>query len=451
LQTIFLKHQNSFMKLKIFASLLLVAFFMNANSQNYNNLAGQSDGLNVITTAVPFMMIGPDARAGGMGDGGAASSPDPNSMAWNSGKYVFSQDKMGFAISYTPWLRNLVNDINLAYVSYFNKIGDNNAIAFSLRYFSLGEITFTDDQGESLGTYKPNEFALSAGYNRKLSDNLGLAVDATFIYSNLTQGQTVAGQSTTAGISVAADIGLYWQNDVNWFNNMDAQFAWGVVITNIGNKISYSSSNIEQNFIPTNLRFGPRLTMDLDDYNSLTFQFDINKLLVPSPPIYALDSSGNPIPVPGTDQFLIAAGRSNDVPPITGMIQSWYDAPGQIQYVTDANGDVVYNPQTGAAETTIKPGSVFREEMQEFYYSFGAEYWYNRILAIRAGYFYENPSKGARQYVTLGVGLRYNVFGLDFSYLIPTASAQNPLQNTLRFSLLFNFGNAKSSSTVPNG
>jgi len=422
LQTIFFKHQNLFMRLKIFASLVLVALYFNSNAQSYNNLAGQSDGLNVITTAVPFMMIGPDARAGGMGDGGVASSPDPNSMAWNSGKYVFSEDKMGFSISYTPWLRNLVNDINLAYVSFYDKIGDKNAIAFSLRYFSLGEITFTNEQGKDMGTYKPNEFAFSAGYNRKLSDKLGLAVDGTFIYSNLTQGQTVAGQSTTAGISVAADIGLYWQDKVNWFNNMDAEFAWGVAITNIGNKISYTSSNIEQNFIPTNLRFGPRLTMELDDYNTLTFQFDINKLLVPTPPIYALDSFGNPIPIPGTDQFEIEKGMSNDVPPITGMIQSWYDAP---------NG--------------------FSEEMQEFYYSIGTEYWYNKILAIRAGYFYENPNKGARQYVTLGVGLRYNVFGLDFSYLIPTASAQNPLQNTLRFSLLFNFGNAKPAATTPKG
>lgn len=434
------------MKLKIFASIVLVALYFNSNAQNYNNLAGQADGLNVITTAVPFMTIGPDARAGGLGDGGVASSPDPNSMAWNSGKYVFSEEKMGFAINYTPWLRNLVNDINLAYLSYFQKIGENNAIAFSLRYFSLGEINFTNEQGGDIGTYAPNEFALSGGYNRKLSDNLGLAVDGTFIYSNLTQGQTVAGQSTTAGISVAADIALYWQKNVNWFNNMDAEFAWGVAITNIGNKMSYSDANLEQNFIPTNLRFGPRLTMELDDYNSLSFQFDINKLLVPTPPVYALDSSGNRIPIQGTDQFLIAAGKSNDVPPITGMIQSWYDAPGQVQYVTDADGNVIYNPETGAAETTVVPGSAFKEEMQEFYYSIGAEYWYNKILALRAGYFYENPNKGARQYVTLGVGLRYNVFGLDFSYLISTASAQNPLQNTLRFSLLFNFGNVQGSS-----
>lgn len=412
------------MRFKIFLSIVLITLYFNSNAQSYNNLSGQADGLNVITTAVPFLMIGPDARAGGMGDGGAASSPDANSMAWNPAKYVFSQDKMGFAINYTPWLRNLVNDINLAYVTYYNKIGDRNAIAFSLRYFSLGEITFTDDQGNNLGTYKPNEFALDGGYNRKLSDNFSLAVAGRFIYSNLTQGQTVAGQSTTAGISVAADLAVYWQKDVSWFNNMDAQFAWGAAITNIGNKISYTSSNIEQNFIPTNFRFGPRLTLDLDDYNKISFQFDVNKLLVPTPPIYALDSFGNPIPIPGSDQFQIAAGRNPDVPPIRGMIQSWYDAPGG-----------------------------FSEEMQEFNFAIGTEYWYNNVLAIRAGYFYEHPNKGARQYVTLGVGLRYNVFGLDFSYLIPTAAAQNPLQNTLRFSLLFNFGNAKTASatTTPKG
>jgi hypothetical protein len=373
-------------------------------------------------------MIGPDARAGGMGDGGVATSADPNSQAWNPAKYVFAKDKMGFGINYTPWLRNLVNDINLAYVSFYDKLGESerNSISFSLRYFSLGEIDFTDDQGNYLNTYKPNEFAIDGGYNRKLSDNFALAVVGRFIYSNLTQGQSVAGQSTTAGISIAADLAVYWQKEVEWFKTMDAEFAWGVAITNIGSKISYTSSNIEQNFIPTNLRFGPRLTINLDDYNKLSFNFDINKLLVPTPPIYALVSSGNPIPIPGTDQFEIAEGMSDDVPPIRGMIQSWYDAPGG-----------------------------FSEEMQEFYYAIGTEYWYNDILAIRAGYFYENPSKGARQYVTLGVGLRYNVFGLDFSYLIPTAAAQNPLQNTLRFSLLFNFGNGKSTTatttTTPKG
>lgn len=412
------------MKFKILLTAALSAFFFILNAQNYNNLSGQSSGINVITTAVPFLMIGPDARAGGLGDGGVASSADANSMHWNPAKYVRADKKQGFAISYTPWLRNLVNDINLAYVSYYNKLDNMNAIAFTMRYFSLGEIQFTDINGQSLGYYKPNEFALDGTYSRLLTDNLSLAVAARFIYSNLTAGQSVQGVETTAGISIAADIALYWQKDVDWFKNMDAQFAWGVNISNIGQKISYSKSNIERNFIPTNLRIGPRLTLDLDDYNSLSFQIDINKLLVPTPPIYCTDSLGNPIPDPGNNnKNQICSGKDPDVGVIQGMIQSWYDAPGG-----------------------------FSEELSEFNFALGTEYWYNNLFAVRAGYFWESQNKGARQYVTLGVGLRYNVFGLDFSYLIPTSGVENPLQNTLRFTLLFNFGNpVKTKSTTPEG
>ncbi len=411
------------MKLKTFLTLAIIASFFSAWSQggNYSNLSGQSNGVNVITTAVPFLMIGPDARAGGMGDGGVATSPDANSMHWNAAKYAFIDKKLGFSISYTPWLRNLVNDINLLYATYFNRIGDMQTIAFSLRYFTLGEITFTDNLGTNLGVFKPNEFALDGAYARKLSENLSLAVSGRFIYSDLTQGQNVQGVETKAGISVAADIALYWEKDVEWFNNMDATFAWGLNISNIGNKISYSSSKIETDFIPTNFRFGPRLTLFLDDYNSLSFNFDINKLLVPTPPIYKLDSAGNPIPIPGSESYEIEKGRDPNVPVIRGMIQSWYDAPDG-----------------------------FSEELREFNYAIGMEYWYNNIFSVRGGFFWEDASKGARRYATLGVGLRYNVFGLDFSYLIPVSSVQNPLQNTLRFSLLFNFGGAQKS-TSPEG
>lgn len=408
------------MKYKILLIGALASAFISLNA-HYNNLNGQSDNIRVITTAVPFLMIGPDARAGGLGDGGVATSADANSMHWNPAKYVRATEKQGFAISYTPWLRNLVNDINLAYVTYFNRLDRMNAIGFSLTYFTLGEIQFTDQNGESLGYFKPNEFSFDGTYSRLLSDNLSLAVAARFIYSNLTAGQNVQGVETTAGISVAADIALYWQKDVDWFKTMDAQFAWGVNISNIGNKMSYTRSNIERNFIPTNFRFGPRLTLDLDDYNSLSFQLDINKLLVPTPPIYLTDSSGNLIPDPGnSNKNVILKGMDPDVGVIQGMIQSWYDAPGG-----------------------------FSEELREFNLAFGAEYWYNHLFSVRAGYFWEDKTKGARQYVTLGVGLRYNVFGLDFSYLIPTSGVENPLQNTLRFSLLFNFGNAKTAKPTP--
>ncbi len=407
------------MRLRIVFIAVLMAFLVNAFAQTQQQL----EGFNPITTAVPFLSIGPDARAGGLGDGGVASSPDANSMHWNPAKYVFAVDKQGFAINYTPWLRNLVNDINLAYLTYYNKIDRMNAIAFSLRYFTMGYITFTDENGNSLGDYKPNEFAIDATYSRRLSDYLSIAITGRFIYSNLTAGQYVQGVETTAGRSVATDIAMYWEKDVEWFNTMDAQFAWGWNISNIGVKISYNRSNIERDFIPANFRIGPRLTLGLDDYNKISFQLDINKLLVPTTPWYEYDSSGNKIPIPGTDEFEIAAGMNPDVPVIRGALQSWYDAP-----------------------------QGFQEELREYSIAFGTEYWYNDIFAVRAGYFYENRYKGNRQYATLGVGLRYNVFGLDFSYLIPTTGIENPLQNTLRFSLIFNFGKASTGEAkAPTG
>ncbi len=397
------------MRQKILILLIATVLFSNVNAQIEKN--GQQ--LNTITTAVPLLMIGPDARAGGMGDGGVASSADANSMHWNPAKYAKIADDMGFALSYTPWLRNLVNDINLAYVSFYKRINPMSTFAASLRYFSLGEITFTNNVGDPIGTYKPNEFAIDATYARVLTDKLSIAVAGRFIYSNLTQGQFVQGVETKPGTSVAADIALYWEDDVDWFKTMDAQFAWGINISNMGSKISYSGTNIEKDFIPTNLRIGPRLTLELDDYNSLSFQVDINKLLVPTPPIYS--DSTNP---DGT--YIIEKGMDPNVGPIQGMIQSWYDAPGG-----------------------------FSEEMREFSFAFGTEYWYTDVLALRGGFFYEDLTKGNRKYATLGVGLRYNVFGLDFSYLIPVTQDQNPLQNTLRFSLLFDLGKGNKNTAPP--
>lgn len=403
------------MKSRLFLLFAFVFFSLGLSAQSYNNLNGQNSGQRVITTAVPFLMIGPDARAGGMGDGGVATSPDANSMHWNAAKYAFINQDNGFSVSYTPWLKNLVNDINLSYLSYFHRLNDVSTMAFSLRYFSLGNITFTDNMGNSLGIYKPNEFAIDGAYARKLSDNLALAVAGRFIYSNLTAGFAQQGVSSSAGVDASVDVGLYWQKDVNWFPSMDAQFAWGVLISNIGGKISYDKTNIQKDFIPTNLRFGPRLTLDLDDYNKLSFSLDVNKLLVPTPPIYATDSLGNPETNPD-GSYIIAKGKNPNVSVISGVVQSFYDAPGG-----------------------------FREEMQELSFAFGMEYWYNNIFAVRGGYFYENPNKGDRQYVTLGLGLRYNVLGIDFSYLIPTVSQQNPLEKTLRFTLLFNFGNKNTN------
>ncbi len=391
----------------------LTISMMQIQGQNYNNLSGRGDGLNVITTAVPFLIIAPDARAGAMGDAGVSSSPDVYSMHWNPAKYAVFEKDMSLGLSYSPWLRNLVPDMNLAYLAFSKRIDNMSTVAATLRYFSLGDIQFTNDAGVEQGVYRPNEWALDATYSRKLTENLSGAVAGRFIYSNLTQGQFVQGAETSAGISVAADVAVYWAKDVNWFRDISANFAWGVNISNIGNKLGYSKTSIKKDFIPTNLRFGPTLSLELDDYNTIAFSLDVNKLLVPTPPIYKRDNEGNPIPIPGTDKYEIESGKDNDVNVVPGMLQSFYDAPGG-----------------------------FSEEMRELSLAFGTEYWYNKVFALRGGFFYEDKTKGNRKFFTLGAGLRYNVFGLDFSYLIPIDSRNNPLQNTLRFALTFDLGAA---------
>lgn len=384
--------------------ILCIAITSFAQAQKPNYL-GQT---NTITTAVPFLLIAPDARAGAMGDVGGATTPDASSMHWNPAKYAFIESKAGFAASYSPWLRAIVSDINLAYVAGYYKLDDRQTIAASLLYFTLGDITFTDIQGETIGNYRPNEFSLDGTYSRKFSETWSGAVAARYIHSNLTQGISVGGVATKPGKSIAADVSVYHQRELEWRNVEFAEFAFGVNISNIGAKISYSDATTETDFIPTNLRISPRLTIDLDEYNRLSFTFDINKLLVPTPPIYATDDSGNPL-YDNDGNRIIAAGKDPDVNVVQGMLQSWYDAPDG-----------------------------FEEELREFYYAVGAEYWYDKAFAIRSGFFYENKLKGNRQYFTLGAGLKYNVFGLDFSYLVPLEQ-RNPLENTLRFTLSFDF------------
>jgi len=385
--------------LLVFSVFAIVGLSIAQNPDEWN---GQQATQNTITTAVPFLNIGPDATSGGMGEVGAATAPDANSMHWNPAKYAFIGTDMGFAVSYSPWLRKLVNDINLAYLSGFKRIDDKSTVAMSLKFFSLGDITFTDDQGNSLGNYRPSEFSVDGAYARKFSERFSGAVTARFIYSNLTQGQSVAGQSTKPGTSIATDIAVYHTQPLNVNGLKSATFDWGINISNIGSKISYSNDDQAKDFIPTNFRIGTSFGMDIDDYNSFRFSFDLNKLLVPTPPVYdtTYDDNGNQN---------ILAGMDPDVSVMQGMIQSWYDAP-----------------------------SGFSEEMKEFIWVLGAEYWYDKQFAVRAGYFHESTMKGGRQFFTLGAGLRYNVFGLDFSYLIPTEQ-QNPLQNTLRFTLTFDF------------
>ena len=361
------------------------------------NLLGQ---INTITTAVPFVMISPDARAGGMGDLGVASSPDINSIHWNPAKLAFAEKKMGFGVSYTPWLRQLVSDMNIAYLSGYTTLKGGQAVGTSLRYFSLGNITFTDANGNLIRDFRPNEFALDLAYSRKLSDNFSGGIALRFIHSNLTGGTPVEGQDSKAGNTVAADVSVFYQKEIE-IGGKDAVLMSGLNISNVGAKISYTQSGVK-NFIPTNLRLGPGVKINLNDYNELSFMMDINKLLVPTPPIYTQD------PVNNTDN-LILYGEDPDVSVAEGIFQSFSDAP---------NG--------------------FKEELQEVNVCLGMEYWYDKQFAFRAGYFHEDKRKGNRKYFTMGAGLRYNVFGLDLAYLIPT-DQRNPLENTLRFTLTFDF------------
>lgn len=362
-----------------------------------------TSGANTITTAVPFLSITPDSRAGGMGDAGVGLSPDVSSQHWNPAKYIFMESDMGVGLSYSPWLRNLVDDINLSYLTGYKKLDDVQAISASLRYFSLGDIIFTSEIGTVEGQQSPNEFAIDFAYSRLLSEKFSGAVALRYIRSDLTGGQLVGGVETKAGNSFATDVAFYYYNEFR-ANRKDNIFSAGINIQNIGAKISYTDGEIKD-FIPTNLMLGAAYSTEVDDYNMFTFSFEANKLLVPTPP---KDSLGTGVSVSG--------GYSSDIGPITGIFKSFTDAPGG-----------------------------FQEEINEITWAVGVEYWYNKQFAIRGGYFYEHENKGNRKYFTAGAGLKMNVFALDFSYLLPT-QRNHPLENTLRFTLSFDvdaFGNQR--------
>ena len=411
-----MKHKN-FIYSIVLTSLSLLQVYGFAQTPNYNDVLGQdpNNRINTITTAVPFLIIAPDARAGALGDAGVASNPDASSMHWNPAKYAFVNNDMGFSMSYSPWLRALVNDINLAYLTGYKRIDKQQTIAASLLFFSLGDITFTNDIGQVIGNYKPNEFSLDVAYSRKFSEEISGAVALRYIYSNLTGGIFVGGAESKAGQAGAADVSVYYRKPLE-IKSQQAVLAFGINISNIGNKISYTE-NIQTDFLPMNLRLGPSFTLDLDKYNQISFLFDVNKLLVPTPPIYKLDTNGLPL-YDLNGKRVILLGKDPNVGVVSGIFQSFHDAPGG-----------------------------FKEEMREITLSTGVEYWYDKQFAIRAGYFYENATKGNRKYFTLGAGLKYNVFGLDFAYLIPTQQ-RNPLENTLRFSLIFDFAAFKDQSKL---
>ena len=363
---------------------------------------------NVINTAVPFLTIAPDARGGGMGDVGVSTSVDATSLYWNPAKYAFAENRFGIQTSYVPWLKALVDDIGLFSLFGYYKIDDKSAVAASLRYFSLGEIKFYDQHGSPLGDFNPNEFAIDATYSRKFSETISGAVAGRFIYSNLTQGQ--GDINSHAGWSVAADVSFYYRQPVELASLDASYFNVGVNIANIGRKISYTDDRNFESFIPTMLRFGPSYEMEIDRYNNFAVYLDISKLLVPTPPIYAVDDETGKLIDDGVGGFVIEKGKSNNVSVFQGMIQSIYDAPGG-----------------------------FNEKMQELMWSFGMEYWYNKMFAIRGGYFYEHKNKGNRQYLGLGASIRYSMFDLGFSYIVPTNRQVSPQDNTLRFTLSINF------------
>lgn len=406
------------MKTRTFILVALMAL-LGVKAYAQAGLTGQTLNPNVITTAVPFISIAPDARGGSMGDCGVASDPDVYSMNYNPAKYTYLEQDMSIGLGYSPWLRNLVPDMNLAYLAFATKLNSNSALAATLRYFSCGEIQFRDNDNNDLGTYKPNEWALDVAYSRMLTDYLSGAVAGRFIYSNLTQGQ---GDGSSVGWSVAADVGVYYKRPVEWFRDMDAEFAWGVCVNNIGSKVSYNNTSIEKDFIPTTLRFGPSLKLDIDEYNSLSFMVDVTKLLVPTPPLYKKNPDGS-YAYDENHQLVVEEGMSDNVSVMVGIFHSFYDAPG---YSYDSQGN------------KVGLGKAY-EELCEYNFGLGAEYWYNNVFAVRAGYFHETALKGNRKYITLGAALKYNVFGLDVSYLVPVNGTvgTNPLENTLRFNLTY--------------
>ncbi len=362
---------------------------------------------NVITTAVPFLLVAADARSAGMADNGVASSADAFSQQWNPAKYAFAIDKTGFAISYTPYLTDLVNDISLGQINYYNRINEKSAFAGSFRFFGLGEIELrqTGDPNEIPRTVSPSEFAFDGSYALKLSEKFSMAVGARFISSNLEVASEVGDAS--AANSFAVDVAGFFQSEEVAFSDFNGRWRAGFNLQNLGPKMSYDNTQSSTNFLPSNMKLGGGFDFILDDYNKVALNLEINKLLVPTPQDPDLNGDG-------TTTSAERSQNNQDYQSIgwfEGVTQSFSDAPGG-----------------------------FSEELKEITYSAGAEYLYQDSFSLRMGYFHENQDKGARQYFSLGAGFKYNVVKVDVSYLFSTSQVKNPLENTLRFSLTFNFG-----------
>lgn len=377
--------------------------------------AQSADTINVVTTAVPFLRISPDSRAGAMGDLGVATSPDANSAFWNLAKTPFATNNVGIGLTYTPWLKDLgLNDVYLLSLAGYYKLNDQEALAASLRYFSLGNIQFTDENGTNLQEGRPREFGVDVGYARKLSTKLSLGVALRYIHSNLAGGVSSSGTNYKAGNAVAGDLSFFY----NGTSETNGGWNLGATLTNLGSKIGYTNDATQKDYIPANLGLGAAYTTVFDENNKLTFGLDVHKLLVPTPPQFRGDPN-DPVAI-REDSIAAVEYRSK------GVVSSWFSSFG------DAPGG-------------------FGEELREFQLSLGAEYWYNNQFAFRAGYFWEDKTKGNRKYFTVGVGVKYNVFGFNFSYLVPSGNGtnRNPLSNTLRFGLVFDLDTNSGGSTTP--
>lgn len=362
-------------------------------------LFAQTDSINVVTTAVPMLRISPDARAGGMGDLGIATSPDANSSFWNQAKIPFAAKPSALGITYTPWLRDLgLTDVYIVTAAGYHQFADRQAVSGSIRYFNLGTIQFTDFAGNNLQSFRPREWAFDAGYSRGLSEKLGVGVALRFIFSNLANGNSPTGVTYKPGTAVAGDISFY-------YNGLKSGkgFTAGAVMSNLGSKISYTNDARGRDYIPANLGLGAMYHAVLDETSKLSFGIDINKLMVPTPPSSRAPDALN-------------AYREKSV------FESWFSSFG------DAPGK-------------------FSEELKEFQISTGMEYNYNDMFMARAGYFHEARTKGNRRYFSAGVGINYNKMGFNFSYLVPTGQGinRNPLSNTTRFSILFDLSKEESS------
>jgi hypothetical protein len=410
-------------KLTSLCVLFLVALFSIDTVAQTTVIPNQDS--RVITTGVPFILIASDARAAGMGDMGVATSVDTYSQQWNPSKYAFSEAKSGIGISYTPYLSKLVNDIFLGNITYFNRINERSAFAVSLKYFSLGEIELREDEFVDPITEKPNELTFDASYSLRLSDQFSMAVALRYLRSDL-KIQAIDVNAKAAS-SFGVDISGYYQSEEEAYNDFNGRWRGGFAIQNLGPKIKYDEGGTE-NFLPTNLRLGGGFDFIFDQYNRVNVTAEITKLLVPTPPVYGTefnytDTNGNGVYDADTDTLgaiensnIIIEGQDPDVGFMSGVFQSFNDAPGG-----------------------------FSEELDEFTWALGAEYLYQDSFALRLGYFNENELKGARKFFAMGAGFKYSTIDIDLSYLFSASKVQSPLENTLRFSLSFNFGDGEYS------